>query len=444
VVRAGLSRPASAGRDARDAGGRRRQNAELPPQALNTTARFSGLWRHRDFHSLWTGQIISVFGSLTTRLALPFTAILFLQARPHEVAFVTSADVLAGICVALFAGVWVDRLRRRPIMIAADIGRAAIIAWVPIAAWYGVLRIEHLYVVAFLAGILTTFFDVAYHSYLPTLIGRDQLMEGNSKLTASESVAEFGSFSVSGWLVQLVTAPGAMAIDALSFLVSAASLLVIRAPEPTPPVAAERRGVGHEIGEGMRALWNDAALRALALSRVAFAAATGMFGAVILLFVSRDLGFSPGAQGMIYGIGGLTSLAAATGAARCRERFGAGRSMIGGLVAGALGLMLIVAAPRRGALGVVMLVTQQIVSDPGWAIYTINETTMRQDIAPETVLGRVTAADRFGSLVATLVATIMAGLIADLAGSRVVLAAGACCMFVAALVIFVSPIRHRR
>jgi MFS family permease len=340
------------------------------------------------------------------------------------VAFVTSADVLAGICFALFAGVWVDRLRRRPIMIAADIGRAAIVAWVPIAAWYGVLRIGHLYVVAFLAGILTTFFDVAYHSYLPTLIGKEQLMEGNSKLTATESVAEFGAFSVSGWLVQLLTAPGAMAIDALSFLVSAASLFVIRAPEPVP-AAAERRGVRYEIVEGMRALWDDGGLRALALSRVAFSAGAGLFGAVVLLFVSRDLGFSPAAQGMIYGIGGLTSLAAATGAARCRERFGAGRSM-------------------NGALGVVLLVTQQIISDPGWAIYTINETTMRQDIAPETVLGRVTAADRFASLVATLVATVLGGLIADLAGSRVVLAVGACCMLVAALVIFLSPVRHRR
>jgi MFS family permease len=359
------------------------------------------------------------------------------------VAFVTSADVLAGICFALFAGVWVDRLRRRPIMIAADIGRAAIVAWVPIAAWYGVLRIGHLYVVAFLAGILTTFFDVAYRSYLPTLIGKEQLMEGNSKLTATESVAEFGAFSVSGWLVQLLTAPGAMAIDALSFLVSAASLFVIRAPEPVP-AAAERRGVRYEIVEGMRALWDDGGLRALALSRVAFSAGAGLFGAVVLLFVSRDLGFSPAAQGMIYGIGGLTSLAAATGAARCRERFGAGRSMIGGLITGGLGVMLIAAAPRHGALGVVLLVTQQIISDPGWAIYTINETTMRQDIAPETVLGRVTAADRFASLVATLVATVLGGLIADLAGSRVVLAVGACCMLVAALVIFLSPVRHRR
>lgn len=358
-------------------------------------------------------------------------------------ALVTSADVLAGICFALFAGVWVDRLRRRPIMIAADIGRAGIIASVPIAAWYRVLRIEQLYAVAFLAGILTTFFDVAYHSYLPTLIGKEQLMEGNSKLTASESVAEFGSFSVSGWLVQLMTAPGAMALDALSFLASAASLLVIRVPEPRPDPGA-RSGVCREIADGMRALWHDAALRALALSRVAFSAGAGMFGSVILLFVTRDLGFSPGAQGMIYGIGGLTSLAAATGAARCRERFGAGRSMIGGLITGGLGVLLIAAAPGHGALGAAMLVTQQIVSDPGWAIYTINETTMRQDVAPATVLGRVTAADRFGSLVATLTATILAGVIADFAGSRVVLTAGASLMLVAAVVLFASPVRHRR
>ena len=199
------------------------------------STRFTGLWRHPDFLRLWTGQTISVFGSLTTRLALPFTAIMFLQARPYQVALVTTFDVLAGICFTLFAGVWADRLRRRPIMIAADIGRAAIIGSVPIAAWFGVLRIEHLYAVAFLAGILTTFFDVAYQSYLPVLIDKEQLIDGNSKLAASESVAEFGSFSLAGWLVQLVTAPGAMAVDALSFLFSAASLSASARPRRFRP-----------------------------------------------------------------------------------------------------------------------------------------------------------------------------------------------------------------
>ena len=142
--------------------------------------RFTGLWRHPDFMRLWTGQTISVFGSLTTRLALPFTAVVYLDARPLQVALVTSSDVLAGICFALFAGVWVDRLRRRPIMIVADLGRAVIIGSVPLAAVFGALRIEQLYAVAFLAGILTTFFDVAYQSYLPTLVGQDELVQSSS------------------------------------------------------------------------------------------------------------------------------------------------------------------------------------------------------------------------------------------------------------------------
>ena len=350
--------------------------------------------------------------------------------------------MLAGICFALFAGVWADRLRRRPIMISADIGRAAVLASVPMAAWYGALSMEHLYAVAFAAGILTTFFDVAYQSYLPTLIDRDQLIEGNSKLTASASVAEFGSFSLGGWLAQLLTAPGAMAIDALTFVVSAASLATIRTPEPRTPTGG-RQDVGREIVLGLRILWHDPALRALAASHVAFSAAIGLVGAVIVLFVTRDVGFSPGEQGLMYSVGGLSSLAAAAGAERCRRRFGSGRSMIGGLAAGGLGVLLVAAAPRAGAVAVVMLVAQQIVSDPGWTIYLINKTSLRQALAPGHALGRVTAAERFAGLLATFGASIMAGFAADAVGARLVLAAGTCCMFAGALIILASPLRHR-
>ena len=351
--------------------------------------------------------------------------------------------MLAGICFALFAGVWVDRLRRRPIMMAADIGRAAIIGSVPLAAWFGVLRIEHLYAVAFFAGILTTFFEVAYQSYLPTLIEQDQLVDGNSKLTASASVAEFGSFSLAGWLVQRVTAPGAMAVDALSFLFSVASLAAIRAPEPPPAAVGDRRSVATEIVEGLRALWHDPRLRAMAGSSVALAAASGLFGSVLLLFVTRDLGFSPGAQGVIYGIGGLTSFGGATAAGWCRRRFGAGGAMFGGLTLGGVGVLLIVVAPRATAITTAMLVAQQIISDPGWAVYHINQTSLRQAIAPEGVLGRVTAAERFAGLLAMLIATIVAGILAGTAGARVVLLLGACCMFGGAFIVFASSVRSQ-
>jgi hypothetical protein len=349
--------------------------------------------------------------------------------------------VLAGICVALFAGVWADRLRRRPIMIAADIGRAAIIGSIPLAAWFGVLGIAHLYAAAFLAGILTTFFDVAYQAYLPTLIDKEQIMDGNSKLTASESVAEFASFSLAGWLVQLLTAPGAMAIDALSFLCSAASLVSIRTPEALPSALDDRRSVRTEIAEGMRALWHDPRLRAIAGSRVAFSAGGKMFGVVILLFVTRDLGLSPGAQGLIYGIGGLTSLAGASAADWCRRHVGAGWAMMGGLACGGIGMLFVAAAPRTRAIAVTGLIAQQLISDPGWTVYVINQTSMRQTIAPEGVLGRVTAAEHFGGLVAMLVASIVAGIVADVAGARVVLMLAACCMFGGAFIIFGSSVR---
>jgi hypothetical protein len=406
--------------------------------------RFSGLWRHPDFMRLWTGQTISVFGSLTTRLALPFTAVVYLGARPFEVALVTSSDVLAGICFALFAGVWVDRLRCRPIMIAADLGRAAIIGSVPIAAAFGALRMEQLYAVAFLAGILTTFFDVAYQSYLPTLIDTEDLVEGNSKLAASGSVAEFGSFSLAGWLVQLVTAPGTMAVDAASFLFSAVSLRVIHAPEPPPAPVEDRRSVRTEIVEGVRALWSDPRLRAIAGSRMAFAAASGMFGSVFVLFVTRDLGFAPGVQGVIYGVGGLTSFVGAGMADWCRRRFGVGVAMMGGLTFGGLGVLLIAGAPQITAITAMMLVGQQIVSDPGWTVYEINQVSLRQAIAPPGVLGRVSAAERFGGLLAMLVASIVAGVVADVAGARFVLALGSCSAFAGALIIFASPVRRLR
>ncbi len=406
--------------------------------------RFSGLWRHPDFMRLWAGQTISVFGSLTTGLALPFTAIVYLDASAFEVALVASSRVLAGICFTLFAGVWVDRLRRRPIMIAADLGRAVIIASVPIAAVFGELRVEQLYAVAFLAGILTTFFDVAYQAYLPTLVEPEQLVEGNSKLAASASVAEFGSFSLAGWLVQLVTAPGAMAVDAASFLFSAASLRAIRTPEPPPPPAADRISVREEVMEGVRVVWRDPRLRAIAGSQMAFASASGMFSSVFVLFVTRDLGFSPGVQGVIYGVGGLTSLGGAAAADWCRRRFGAGVAMMGGLIFGGCGVLLVLGAPDVTVVAAAILVAQQIVSDPGWTVYEINAISLRQAIAPEGVLGRVTAAERFGGLSAMLIASVLAGVLASFIGVRSVLAVGGCCTFVGALIIFASPLRDLR
>ena len=188
------------------------------------------LRQNRDFFKLWSGQTVSVFGSLITRTALPFAAILTLHASPLLLGLLAAADLAPTLLIGLIAGAWVDRLRRRPLMIAADLGRALLLGSIPLAWLFGVLDIAQLLAVAFLAGTLTTLFEVAYLAYLPSVVGRAEVLEGNSKLAASESVAEAASFGLGGWLVQLFSAPLAIAIDAASFIVSAVSLAAIRRP----------------------------------------------------------------------------------------------------------------------------------------------------------------------------------------------------------------------
>jgi MFS family permease len=191
--------------------------------------------------------------------ALLLAAILVLDATPIEVAVLAAERMLPSLAFGLVAGVWVDRLRRRPVMIAADIGRVALLCSVPLAHAFDALRIEHLYAVAFTTGVLTLFFDVAYQSYLPSLVTKDELMEGNSKLQASESVSEFAGFSIAGWLTQIFSAPMALLIDAGTFVASAASIASIRTPEPPPPPAAERASA--EALDGLRAVAHDRVLR---------------------------------------------------------------------------------------------------------------------------------------------------------------------------------------
>ncbi len=400
-----------------------------------------GLWRHPDFVRLWAGQTVSVFGSLVSRTALPFTAIIYLDASAFQVALITSSDVLAGIGVGLVAGVWVDRLPRRPIMIATDFGRAAALASIPLAAAFGILRVEQLYAVAFVAGVLTTFFNVAYQTYLPALVEPDELLEGNSKLTASFAVAEFGAFSAGGWLVQLLTAPGAIAVDAVSFLFSAASLRGIRHQESAPAPRADHPPLRTEALEGVRHIAGDGLLRATTASFVMLSLASGMIGAVMLLYTNRELGFSPGVLGLIFGVGGVTSFFGALAAGTVARRVGIGGAMIAGLALAGCGMLAIAGAREASLAAAALLVAQQIVTDPAWTVYEINQMSLRQAITPARLLGRVNAAARFGALVATLAGTLIAGVVADRFGARPVLVSGACVMFAGAALLLASPVR---
>src|SRR5437868_10909625 len=226
---------------------------------------FSGLWRHSEFVKLWTGQTISLFGTEVSQLAIPLTAALVLNATPAQMGLLAALEYAPFLLLSLFAGVWVDRMYRRPVLIVADIGRALLLGSIPLSALLGLLRIEQLYVVGLMTGVLTVFFDVAYQSYLPVLVKREHLVEGNSKLEVSRSVAQIAGPGVAGALVQVITAPLAVLVDALSFVASVISLLLIRVREPAPVRHDGNAGsIWSELREGLDVVLGNPLLRSIA------------------------------------------------------------------------------------------------------------------------------------------------------------------------------------
>ena len=406
--------------------------------------RWSELWKDPDFLKLWTGQTISVFGSNITLLALPLTAILVLDATPAQMGLLGAAGTLPHLLVGLFAGVWADRVRRRPIMIAADLGRALMLLTVPLAWVLGLLHIEQLYVVAFLAGILTTFFDVGYGSYLPSLVGREHLVEGNSKLHASQSVAEAAGPGLAGALVQLLSAPIVVIVDVVTFVASALALTLIRKPEPEPAPRREGKNLWREIGEGLHIVLSTSLLRSLAVSGVIFVLFQYVLLAVYTLYLTRELGIEPALLGVIFGIGALGALSGAVIAGQTARRFGLGPTIIAAPLLGCVAALLIPLAGGLPSAAVPLLVMAQFLYAFGGPIFTINAVSLRQSISPDRLLGRVNASNRFMVFGVMPVGSLLGGFLGETIGLRPTLAVAALGMLLAFVWLVASPVRSLR
>jgi predicted MFS family arabinose efflux permease len=408
--------------------------------------KLTGLWQHDDFLRLWSGQTISVFGSMIGGTALDFTAILVLGATPVQLGVLNAMKIVPGLLAGLFAGAWVDRLHRRPLLIGADVGRALVLASLPLAALLGALHIAQVYGVALLISILSVFFDVAYQAYLPALVGKHELVEGNSKLSASAAVAEFGGFSVAGALVQALTAPMAILIDAASFVVSAVTLGMIRTPEAAITMAAGQAGEPNlygEIGEGLKTVWGHPLLRASAAVELLHNLGNGVFAALVVLYMSRGLGFSPAVLTPIWAVGGLSSFAGAALAPRLSLRWGAGLAMAVGLgVAGLSGLFIPLASGATLLSGICLGIAQ--LGDGFFTVYQINVVSLWQSITHERLLGRVNATMKIIALAATLAGSLAGGLLGQAVGVRATLAGAVACTLAAAVVLGLSPVRKFR
>ena len=406
--------------------------------------RRGGLWGHRDFVRLWVGQTVSDFGSIIGLAAIPFTAIIALDASPIEVAMLTASRVVPTLLIGLPAGAWVDRLRKRPILIVADLGRALALLSVPVAWAMDALVMEHLYVVAFITGALTVFFQVAYRSYLPSLVPREDLLEGNSKLTATSAVSEFAGFSVSGWLVQAFSGPFAILLDALTFVFSALAIGRIEQREERQTPSVDQPSIRRETVDGMRAVGRDPLLRIIAIAGAAHWVGMGAYGAAYGLFVIRDLGFEPGVLGVIYGIGGISSLVGALFAERAASRFGVGPAMALGVGLFGVTMLFIIAAPAEFMLLAGGILVAQQFGDGAYVVYDVNAVTLRQSVTPESLLGRVNAFMHVDEQLAILVGTLAGGVVGELVGLRPVLVAGGAMVLLSAGLMVLSPLRATR
>jgi predicted MFS family arabinose efflux permease len=405
----------------------------------------SPLWRNQAFLRVWSAATVSIFGSLITRIALPLLAILTLSAGPIEIAVLRGIDLAATLVVALVAGAWVDRLRRRPVLIWADLGRAVLLGSIPVAFVLGALTFVQLLVVAALTAVLTAFFDAADNAYLPTVVERERLVEANSALAASGSVAEFAGFGLSGILVQVMTGPITILINAVTYVVSAVLLMSIRHEEAAPPAVADREPVLDEIRHGLGLVRHDGTLRAFAIAQMLLAAGWGIFGATFFLFALNDLGLSPAAVGIVAAVGGGSSFIGAVVATRSTRRWGVGRVAIAGTLLSALGMLFIPLAPAgMPVIALLCLLAQQLIADSAETVYDITEVSVRQTFVRDRELGRVASTFRVLAVAAQLVATIGGGLLAEVIGLRATAFLAPLGGVVAAGVLWWSPVRILR
>ena len=406
-------------------------------QRSSTTENETSLWRHTDFLKLWSGQTVSLFGSAITGLALQFIAVVGLEASAAEVGLLAALRTAPALVVGPFAGVWVDRLRRRTLLIVSDVLRALLLGTIPVAAYFGMLSMVQLYVIGFLTGAFTVFFNLAARSYLPSLVDPHRLVEGNAKLKISSSVTSVIGHSCAGLIIQAITATMALIVDALTYLLSALCLLIIRRREEAPDKSASP--MISQAREGFRAVFGNPILRAF----VGCTATSNFFSQVLfalyIVFGVRELGLNAAELGLIYGIGALGALVGALIAPRVAVRFGVGRTIVGAAILGSLEVLPVAFATPR--LAMLLLLTSGFAGHFGWTIYSINETSLRQAITRMNLQGRMNATMLFVAEGLLPIGALVGGMLGEVFGLRQAIMFAAFGSLLSFLWVLFSPVR---
>ena len=376
------------------------------------------LLRNREFMKLWGGQTISVLGDQVTTLALPLAAVLTLDANAFQMGLLAAVTWLPHLLFSLHAGVFIDRrARKRHTMIASDLARAIVLASVPVAYAFDVLTIWQLFAVAFLHGTFAVFFDLSWSTIFVALVPREQFVEANSKLFQSRSLAYVAGPSIAGFLVQLLRAPLALLVDALSFLASAFVLWRIRAVEPQPEEEPDER-LRTRLAAGMRFIWRSAAYRASLLSFSTINFFNLMFSALFVLYATNDLHVRPGTLGVVLGAGAVGAVIGAVFAPRLARGIGVGQSVVVGALLFPAPLMLIPAAGGPQWLVLTFLFAAEFLAGMGVMVLDVNANALNAALSPDRMRARIFGAHRVLNYGVRPVGSLLAGVLGEAIGLR--------------------------
>ncbi|WP_323747750.1 MFS transporter [Catenulispora rubra] len=412
-------------------------------QTLTDSAPRRSLWRHRDFLLLWGGQSVSEIGSSITVLALPLAAVVLLDAGTFQVGLLTAMSTVPFLLVALPAGAMVDRAAKHRLMMWCDLGRLLLMASVPLATLPGLhLTYLHLLIVALLAGVLTVFFDVAYQSYLPTLLEREDLVDGNGKLGVTQSFAQFAGPSLGGVLVGALGAARALVADAASYGLSALSLLLIRTPEPPPHANHKERRIRDDIKEGLHFVVGHPILRKV----VACTGTSNLFSAMLLAveipFMVRVLHLKPSGVGLVLTLAAVGGMVGGLVARPLADRFGSARIIW--LAPLALGLPAFLAPLATPGWGVLFYPAGLAFFGMMAVVYNVAQVSYRQAITPHALLGRMNASVRFIVWGTMPLGALLGGVVGTWFGLRPTLWIAVIGSYAAVAWVFFSPLRHMR